>query len=127
MTNMSEPVPAGVAIVHADGTTCQHDGEPQATMAEDGGPLCPGGQQVTHIRFGGRLLTIAEAYAAFSSMAETITKAIAPLAAAFVEFGRKLSTDPYIRALTAAAAVIEQEREREHAEHDGHGGAPGGG
>lgn len=113
LTNLSEPVPAGVAIVHADGTTCQHEGEPRAGMHEDGGPLCPGGQQVTHFRFNGKVLTVAEAYVAFSSMAETITKAIAPLSAAFVEFGRKLSTDPYIRTLTAAAAVIERERARE--------------
>jgi len=99
----------GVAILHSDGTTCRHEGDAKATVHDDGGPLCPAGEQITHIRYNGRLLTIAEAYAAFSSIAETITKAFAPLADAFAEFGRRLSTDPYIRALAAASEVIERE------------------
>lgn len=105
-------VPAGVALLHADGTTCRHDGKPQATISDDGGPLCPAGQQVTHIRYNGRLLTIEEAAAAFSSMAETITKSIAPFAAALAELGRKITVGPHIRALAAAAEVIEEETER---------------
>jgi hypothetical protein len=104
------PPPAGVALLHADGTACRHDGKPQATMSDDGGPLCPDGQPVTHIRYDGRLLTIEEAHAALASMADTITRAIAPLAAAFAEFGRIIAADPRIRAVAAAAEVIEGER-----------------
>ena len=96
-------------MLHSDGSACSHEGDPRATVHDDGGPVCPAGEQITHVRCNGRLLTIAEAYAAFSSFAETIAKAIAPLAEAFAEFGRRLSTDPYIRALAAASEVIERE------------------
>ena len=113
---MSEPttleVPAtGVLLLHADGTVCLHTGKPQSTMLDDVGPLCPAGQSITHASYNGRLLDITEAYAAFSSMAETITKAFEPFAAALAEFARIASTNPYIRALAAAAEVIEEEKE----------------
>ena len=123
--------PAAVALLHADGTTCQHGGKPQATVSDDGGPLCPAGQPVTHIRYNGRLLTIEEASAAFSSMAETITTAIAPFAAALAELGRKITVGPHVRALAAAAEVIEEETgeggrcERAGHERDPAGADPG--
>jgi hypothetical protein len=101
----------GTALLHADGSTCQHKGKPLATVHDDGGPLCPAGQPITHVLFNGRKITIAEAYAALMSIGETITRALAPLAAAFLEFGRKLAADPYIRVLAAAAEEIERERD----------------
>jgi len=116
---VTESPQTGVALLHADGTACHHEGDAQATVHDDGGPVCPGGEQITHVRYNGRLLTITEAYAAFSSMAETLTQAIAPLAAAFAEFGRKLATNPRIRVLTAAAEAIERERALEQGETDG--------
>ncbi len=33
-------------MLHADGTDCCHDGQPQATLLDEGGPLCPGGLPV---------------------------------------------------------------------------------
>lgn len=112
-TITDEPPRLGTALLHADGSTCHHEGEAVATIADDGGPLCPAGQPITHALYNGRQLTIAEAYAALASMAETITKAIAPLAEAFAEFGRKLATDPHLRVLAAAAEALELERARE--------------
>jgi hypothetical protein len=103
---------SGTALLHADGTPCPHEGKPLATVADDGGPLCPAGEPITHVLFNGRVLTISEAYMALSSIAETITKAIAPVAEALAEFGRKLAADPYIRVLAAAAEEIERERTR---------------
>lgn len=109
----TESPQTGVALLHADGATCHHEGDAQSTVHDDGGPVCPGGEQITHVRYNGKLLTITEAYAALSSMAETITKAIAPMADAFAEFGRKLATDPHLRVLAAAAEAIERERAEE--------------
>jgi hypothetical protein len=105
----SEPQDLNVALLHEDGTTCQHTGKVQATVHDDDGPLCPAGQPLTHIRFNGRLLTISEAYSAFSSMAETITRAFAPFAEACAEFARVVGADPHIRAMAAAAKVISEE------------------
>jgi len=113
MARTDETPRLGTALLHADGSTCRHEGKPVATMARDGGPLCPAGQQITHVLHNGRQLTIGEACAAFASIAETITKAIAPLADAFAEFGRKLATDPHLRVLAAAGEAIERERARE--------------
>jgi hypothetical protein len=114
MTTADEPR-LGTALLHADGSTCDHEGKPLATVADDSGPLCPAGEPITHVLFNGRKITIEEAYAALMSIAETITKALAPLADAFLEFGRKLAADPYMRILAAAAEEIERERAREEA------------
>lgn len=100
-------------LVHADGTDCQHTGQIQATMLDEGGPLCPGGLPVTHVRFNGRVLTIDEAYTAFNGLARSLAAAITPLVAAFAEFFRHVSADPAIRALAAAAEVVTDERRRE--------------
>lgn len=101
------------ALLHADATECGHEGIPQATVHDDGGPLCPGGQPVTHVLFNGRRLTISETCVAFDSMAKTIINAITPFVEALIELGRKLGTDPAIRALTAMAEIINEERQRE--------------
>lgn len=112
---MSTGVPQqlGTALLHADGSTCRHEGEPVATIEDDRARLCPAGQPITHVLFNGRRLTIDEASVAFASMAATITQAIAPFAAAFAELGRKLATNPHIRVLAAAGEAIERERARE--------------
>lgn len=110
--NTRKPADSAVALLHADGTECHHPGNAQATVHDDGGPVCPAGQPVTHIRYNGRYLTIADAYAALSSMAETITKAIAPVAAAFVEFARTVGNDPHVRALAAASEVVQEASEQ---------------
>jgi hypothetical protein len=102
-----------VTLLHADGSMCRHEGKPVATMADDGGPLCPAGQPVTHVLFNGRRLTIGDAMSAFASMAATITQAMAPHAAAYAELGRKLDAGPHIRILAAAGEAIERERARE--------------
>lgn len=107
------------AILHADGTACDHAGSPRAALDDDGGPLCPAGQSVTHVEFNGKKLTIEEAAAAFDSMAKTIINAIIPFAAALTELGRKLGVNPAIRALAAMAEVVEAEREREAAMESG--------
>lgn len=99
-------------MIHEDGTDCAHEGKPQAVIQDEGGPLCPGGCPVTHIRFNGHVMTMAEATAAFHSVARTFTAALTPLITACAEFARKLSTDPAIRALAAAAAVVSEERAR---------------
>lgn len=100
-------------MLHADGTDCFHDGTPRATMLEESGPLCPGGLPVTHVRFNGNVVTIESAYASLKGMAEAFTKAITPLVASFAEVARKIGNDPAIRALAAAAAVVNDERQRE--------------
>jgi hypothetical protein len=104
-----------VLMVHADGTDCLHPGTPQATLRDEGGPRCPAGQPVTHIRVNGRLLTFEEAAAAFGRVADALAKAITPLIS---EFAVRVSAvfapgTPAIRALAAAAQVIEAERENE--------------
>lgn len=106
-------------MLHADGTDCHHDGQPQATMLDEGGPLCPGGQPVTHVRFNGKVLTIEEAYSSIKAMASNLAAAITPLVAAAAEFCRRISADPAIRALAAAAQVVSEERARESGSSDG--------
>lgn len=97
-------------MIHADGTDCHHAGQPQATVHDEGGPLCPGGLLVRHVRFNGKVLTVEEACTSFTSMARTFAAAITPLIAAFAEFTRQISADPAIRALAAAADVVNEER-----------------
>jgi hypothetical protein len=75
-------------IIHADGTDCRHEGNPQATMRDDGGPLCPAGQPVTHIRLNGHVLTIEQAGAAFRQMTDAFAKAVKPLRAFFSGLGQ---------------------------------------
>jgi hypothetical protein len=103
-------------IIHADGTDCGHEGTLQATLHMDGGPRCPAGQPVTHVRFGGTTLTIEQAYASLKQVADAWAKAITPILSALAEFGRKLSAEPSIRALAAAAKVVDEERQREDAD-----------
>jgi class 3 adenylate cyclase len=99
------------AIVHADGTDCHHEGDPQRLFTGDDGPECPAGVQVTHMRVNGRTLTFAEAHAALKSIADAWVKALSPVITAFAELGRRVSDDPAIRALAAAAAIVDEERQ----------------
>jgi hypothetical protein len=57
-------------------------------MHDDGGPLCPAGQPVTHIRFNGQALTIEQASAAFRQMTDAFAKAFKPLLAFFSGLGQ---------------------------------------
>jgi hypothetical protein len=102
-------------MIHEDGTECHHEGAVPSTLHDDGGPICPAGRPITHVLFNGKTLTIGEAYSAFSSIADTMTRAFAPLAEAFAEFARKIGTDPQIRALAAYAEALKAE------EGSGHG------
>jgi hypothetical protein len=101
------------AMVHADGTDCRHEGDPQRLFTGDGGPECPAGVQVTHLRVNGKTLTFAEAHAALKSIADSWTRALTPAITAFADLGRRVSEDPAIRALAAACAVVDEERRRE--------------
>jgi hypothetical protein len=96
-------------MLHADGTVCYHDGPLQRTLPEESGPLCGGGQPVTHVRFHGKVVTIEEAAAAVEQMAGAFARALESLGAGLAEFGRRISADPALRAL--AAAYEEQRRE----------------
>ena len=104
-------------MIHADGTDCYHGGMPQATVSDEGGPLCPYGRPITHIRFNGRVLTLDEALCALQSIADAFTSAIMPLienlSAAFAEVGSAMMNDSRIRVLAAVLAEAERERERE--------------
>ena len=98
-------------IIHADGTDCRHEGEPRGTAA-DGAPACPAGQRVTHIRFNGRTLSIAEAYEAFQAISAAFTQMLTPvlagLGAAISEFGRRLSdANPVFRGSSAAGTLTQ--------------------
>ena len=100
-------------MIHADGTDCHHEGPPQAAAHDDDGPRCAGGLLVTHVRFGGRTLTIEEASAALQSVASAFAAAFIPLAesltAAFVNFGRQVRDDPRLRVLAATLSSAEAE------------------
>lgn len=82
------------ALIHADGTGCRHEGTPQATVHDDGGPLCPAGIPVTGIRMNGRDLTVEEAVEAFRKLGAALIEAIGPLADA---------AGPYFAQLAEAA------------------------
>ena len=100
-------------MIHADGTDCHHEGPPQPAVRDDGGPRCAGGLLVTHVRFGGRTLTIEEASAALQSVASAFAAAFIPLmdslTAAFVNFGRQVRDDPRLRVLAATLSSAEAE------------------
>jgi hypothetical protein len=112
-------------LLHADGTDCRHEGKPQADIHADGGPLCPGGEQVTHVRFNGQVSTVGQAYASLASIAGTVAAALTPLVTAFAELGRRIGGDPGIRALAAYAEAVEEERRR-HDEESPPGGREAG-
>ena len=78
-------------IIHADGTDCAHTGAPRSALGSPGGPACAGGQQVTHVRFNGKTLTIGEAAQEFAKLAEAFTEGVRPVIAAWNEFGRQIS------------------------------------
>lgn len=99
-------------MVHADGTDCHHEGQAQATIQAAGGPLCPAGHQITHVRFNSKTLTIEEACAGLQLITEAFARIFTPMSVAFAEFGRRFSADPVMRAFAAAAAVVDEEPER---------------
>jgi hypothetical protein len=107
-------MPVNPVMVHADGTDCNHEGPPQA---RDGGVACPAGQLITHVRVNGKPLTLAEACAALQSVAEAWTHALTPLVTAMAAWAQSMgsalwASSPAIRALAAACAVVDEERER---------------
>lgn len=95
-------------IIHADGTDCAHEGDPQATVLDGDGPLCPDGIPVTHVRFNGQLLTLAEAAEVLARFGAALSRAMQPLLAAFAEFARVVSEDSGFRVLARRG---EEERQ----------------
>lgn len=73
-------------ILHWDGTGCDHAGDPQATADDPGGPLCPAGIPVTHVRLGGQVMTIEESRVAFRALVTAITEAADLLLFARIDF-----------------------------------------
>jgi hypothetical protein len=100
-------------MIHADGTDCRHEGTPQATVCDDGGPLCAAGIPITHVRLNGKVLTIGEACAALKNVADVFAAQLTPVITALAELGNRIGAamDPAIRALAAAAEVVDGERE----------------
>ncbi len=94
-------------MIHADGTDCPHQGPPQATVNDEGGPLCPAGIPVTHIRFNGQVLTIPQAGAALRDLTEGLTRSLASLTALFSDLAGAVGTafETAFRALSAAQAA----------------------
>jgi hypothetical protein len=91
-------------IIHADGTDCRHPGPPQGTMDDDSGPRCAAGLAVTHVRIGGRVVTLAEAAEMLNALAAAFNAAfgqmITRMGNALGDLGRRMAGDPLIRALT---------------------------
>jgi hypothetical protein len=100
-------------IIHADGTDCGHTGDAKATVTDPGGPLCPAGLPVTHVRFNGQVIAIEQACVSLKSIADAITSALTPTVTALAAFGEMVWDDPAVRVLVAACAVVNEERERE--------------
>jgi hypothetical protein len=100
-------------MIHAGGTDCRHEGTPRATIHDEGGPLCAAGIRVTHVRFNGKVLTIGEACAALKNAADVFATQLTPVITALAELGNRIGAalGPAIRALTAAAEVVDEERE----------------
>jgi hypothetical protein len=99
-------------MVHADGTDCGHEGPAQATVHDEGGPLCPAGRRITHVRFNGNTLTIEEALAAFSSVAESFAAMLTPLVTGLARWASSIASalSPSMRVLAAAAEAADEER-----------------
>lgn len=110
-------------MIHEDGTDCGHEGTPQATITDEGGPRCAGGQLVTHVRFNGNVMTVEEAAHALKNIADTFTKLLTPLITSFVKLTADIGAamDPAIRILAAASEAYDEEVELEE---DGEEAAP---
>lgn len=106
-------------MIHADGTDCDHEGSPQRLATDDLAPLCPAGLPLTHVRIGVNVMTMGDALSSFRSIAEAVTRSLTPMVTAYAEFANRLLSSPHIRALAAAAAVIDEERAKEL--ESGHG------
>jgi hypothetical protein len=78
-------------IVHADGSDCDHTGDALSSLGEPDGPVCAGGQQVTHVRFNGQTLTIEDAARVVWDAATAIADGLKPFVAALAEMGRALA------------------------------------
>jgi len=100
-------------MIHEDGTDCHHEGDAQRTVNDPEGPVCAGGLAVDQARIGDKVVSIHEACASFESMARALVSSISPLVAAYARFAQAVMESPHIRALAAAAAVVDEERARE--------------
>jgi hypothetical protein len=100
-------------MIHADGTDCLHEGTAQATVADEGGPVCAGGQPVTRVRFNGQVLTVEEACQALKNIADVFAKQLTPAITSLASLASQIGAamEPAIRALAAAAQVVDEERQ----------------
>jgi hypothetical protein len=75
-------------VLHEDGSVCRHEGEP----ARAGGRvLCGGGEAVTHVRIGERVLTLDAAGEALARLAAAMAEALRPVLAAYAEAARQVA------------------------------------
>jgi len=108
-------------LVHWDLTPCHHDGPPQATITDKGGPRCAAGQTITHVMIGGHLSTVEEAAAAVKNLGDVITAMFTDLIALVIRLVAELGAalEPQMRVLAAAAVAWENERDAELGEDGG--------
>lgn len=106
------------AVVHADGTPCGHEpGPDRFARAGPDGYWCPAGERVTHVRFGGSDLDMAEAIAGLQAMAAAMISAMTPVVRAVVaalqQLGDVALADARLRVLAAACDQHDAEVTRE--------------
>ena len=97
-------------LLHTDRTECHHDGPPLAVIGDDGGPLCPDGRNIAWVQYGPQAIPIDTAYASLAVLARIVFDAAAPeRTAALAAECARISADPAVQALAAAAAAIGQD------------------
>ncbi len=102
-------------MLHADGTECGHEGPAARTLHDEGGPACPAGIEVTHVRSGEKDIPVDEAVRAMMQVGDAIAKVLTPMISQAAVLIRGPADLPAIRVAHGAAAAIEAEREREEA------------
>lgn len=90
-------------LIHADGTGCDHDGAGGLSPA---GPVCGAGWRVGWVEAGDCRLSIEEATAAVTSVAEAFIRSLSPVFAAFAQMCAAFTSSAEVRALAAAGDIL---------------------
>lgn len=96
-------------LIHADGTGCDHGGQP-GQSPDGAGPVCGAGWLVAWVQAGNQRLTLAEACESVAAMAEAFARALTPVFAAYAQMCAAFTDSPEVQALAAAGDILDGAR-----------------
>lgn len=99
-------------MLHAGGSECHHEGPAQRMADDEAGAACSAGIEITHVRFNGADMPVAEVVHAMTQVGQNLGVWLNAMITQLAGVAERLADSPAMRIIAKAAAAVEAERQR---------------